>query len=174
MRIVWYGTSPDCKKYGSMIKTSCHSESGCANVFGFYILMSSPGAGPWDPTPGHCRRRQWAPLEEEPFPFWTARPPSVRRPSSSFFPLQGIHLPPPPRPLRRWNGHQSLRILCSKFRGDEGHPGSFWPPSRPSSSAPCKALGPASSSEVGWPVLRAARPDNGSAPPSSSSPGRVI
>src|SRR4051812_23645870 len=59
----------------------------------------------------------------------------------------------PPRPLRRRNGHQSLRILCSKCRGDEGRPGSFWPPSRPSSSAPCKAPGPASSSEVGRPVL---------------------
>ena len=91
-----------------------------------------------------------------------------------FLPPQGIHLPPPPRPLRRRNGHQSLRILCPKCHGDEGRPGSFWPPSRPSSSAPCKAPGPASSSEVGWPVLRAAGPDSGSAPPSSSSPRRVV
>ena len=90
-----------------------------------------------------------------------------------FLPPQGIHLPPP-RPLRRRNGHQSLRILCPKCRGDEDRPGPFWPPSRPSSSAPCKAPGPASSSEVGWPVLRAAGPYNGSAPPSSSSPRRVV
>ena len=91
-----------------------------------------------------------------------------------FLPPQGIHLPPPPCPLRRWNGHQSLRILCPKCRGDEGRPGSFWPPSRPSSSAPCKAPGQASSSEGGQPVLRAVGPDNGSAPPSSSSPRRVV
>ena len=68
--------------------------------------------------------------------------------------------------LQRKIGHWSLRILCPKRHGDGGRPWSFWPPSRPSSSAPCTAPGLASSSEVGRPVLRVVGPESGSAPPS--------
>ena len=107
------------------------------------------------------------------FPFLGDSASKCRRPSSSFFPPRGIHLPPPRRPLRRRNGHRSLRILCPKCRGDEGRPGSFWPPSQSSSSAPCTALGPASSLEVGQPILRVMGPESGSALPSSSNPRGV-
>ena len=90
-----------------------------------------------------------------------------------FFPLRRIHRPPP-RPLRRKNGHSSLRILCPEHHGDGGRPWSSWPPSRPSSSVPCKAPGPTSSSEVGRPVLLAEGLDSRSAPPSSPSPRKMI
>ena len=91
----------------------------------------------------------------------------------SFYPPPpplGIHLPPPPCPLRRKNGPWSLRISCLRRHDDGGRPWSSWPLSRPSSSAPCRALGPASSLEAGRPVLQVAGPDSRSAPPSLPSP----
>ena len=69
MRIVWYGTSPDYQKIWLKVKILRQDESGRLNVLGFYILTSSPGAGPWDPMSGRCRRRQWTPPEEELSPF---------------------------------------------------------------------------------------------------------
>ena len=91
-----------------------------------------------------------------------------------FPPPWGTRLLPPPHHLRSENGHWSLWVLCPKLRGERGCPWSPWPPSQPSSSVPCKALGPASSSEVGQPVLLAVGPDSVSAPPSSSIPGRIL
>ena len=126
MRIVWYGTSPDYKKYiYAQAKILSHDESGHLNILGFYILTSSPGAGPWDPVSGHCRRRPWTPPEEEPFPFWVVRLPRVRRPSSSFFPPQGIHLPPPLRPLRRRNEHRTFGYCVRSAAAMKAAPGLF-------------------------------------------------
>ena len=115
----------------------------------------------------------------EAFPFLDDLASKHAEPILFFLPLLGgigfPFLPPPlPRPLRRRSGPQSLRTLCPKYPCDEGRPWSLWPPSRPSSSAPCKAPGQASSSEVGRLVLLAAGPDSRSAPPSSSSPRRII
>ena len=157
----------------AQVNILCHDEFGCINVFGFYTHEFTRG---WA-LGSHAGLLLAAAVDSSgrgAFPLLGDSASKCMEAALFFLPPLGICLPPPPRPLRRQNGHWSLRILCPKCHGDKGRPGSFWPPSRPSSSVPCKAPGPASSSEVGRPVLLAVGPDSRSAPPSSSSPRRVV
>ena len=97
----------------------------------------------------------------------------MRRPSFSFFPSWGIHLPPP-LPLQRRDGYWSLRILCPKHHDDEGRSWSPWPLYGPLSLAPRKAPGPTYSSEVVRLVLLAAGLDRVSDPASSCIPNIIV
>ena len=149
------------------------NDLGHEGVFGFHILMTLPGAGPWDPTPGCYGQPWWTPPGGNLSPSLAIRPPGMRKPSFSSLPLRGTRLLPPPLHLRRRDGRWSLWILCPKHHNDGGCSWSPWPLYGLLSLAPHKAPGPASSSEVGRLVLLAAGSGSRSALPSSSSP-RII